>query len=251
MVHHSFSLVFRAAFGAALLFLAVPAEATLYKWVDQKGNVTYSNLPPAEGVEVRELETIDENRTPTAIELRTRQILEENARERRATGGVDPFRVPAAANARGAAGSSEIDAGIKYEWVPQGAPPAGKPLLDSASLRYPPATPVTVRDPCLLSADPRCYQLNAANYDPYLGYAPTRPDVGSAPVGAARSDAAGGAVGATRSSVASSVGATVATRDTAATPVSASLAPASHSPNPAPRNFRGLPPGTPVLPISR
>lgn len=239
MVHPAFSLVFRAAFGAALLSLAVPAEATLYKWLDQNGSVTYSNIPPAEGVEVRELETLDENRAPTAVELRTRQILEEAARERRATGGVDPFRVPATASGRTAAGSAEIDAGVKYEWVPQGASPAGAPLLDNASLRYPPATPVTVRDPCLLSPDPRCYQWNAGNYDPYLGYAPARAEGGASPFGATRNGASG------------AVGATIATPETVGA-VSATLgAPASHSQTPTPRGFRGLPPGTPVLPISR
>ena len=143
MVHQAFSLVFRAAFGAVLLSLAVPAEATLYKWVDQKGKVTYSNLPPAEGVDVRELETIDENRAPTAVELRTRQILEEAARERRATGGVDLFHVPATASGRTAAGSAEIDAGVRYEWVPQGAPPAAnRPRTIASTARD--ATAMTV-----------------------------------------------------------------------------------------------------------
>jgi hypothetical protein len=240
MVHPQFSLVFRAAFGAALLSLAVPAEATLYKWLDQKGNVTYSNIPPGEGVEVRELETIDENRAPTAVELRTRQILEESARERRATGGMDPFHVPGTARALRGAGAAEIDAGVKYEWVPQGSPPAAAPLLDSATLRYPPATPVTVRDPCLLSPDPRCYQSNAANYDPYLGYAPARVEGGASYFGATRNEASG------------AVGATIATPETVGAAVSAKLgAPASHSQTPTPRGFRGLPPGTPVLPISR
>jgi hypothetical protein len=239
MIHPTFSLVLRAVCGAALLCLAVPAEATLYKWLDQKGNVTYSNLPPPENAEVRELETIDENRVPTAVEQRTRQILEETARERRAIGGADPFHVPATASARRAAGSAEIDAGVRYEWVPQDAQRAGSPLLDSANLRYPPATPVTVRDPCLVSPDPRCYQWNAGSYDPYLGYAPARADGAASPFGATRNGASG------------AVGATIATPETVGAAVSTKLAPASPSQASAPRGFRGLPPGTPVLPISR
>jgi hypothetical protein len=237
MGHPAFSLVLRASFGAALLALAVPAGATLYKWLDPQGNVTYSNIPPPAGAEVRELETIDENRAPTAVEQRTWQILEETARARRATGGANPFHVPSTANPR--TGGVEFEAGVKYEWVPQGVPPAAAPpLLDSASLRYPPATPVAVRDPCLLSPDPRCYQLNAGNYDPYLGYAPARVQTGDPSVGGTRNDAAG------------AIGATIATPETMGASVSAKLSPA-HATSPAPRGFRGLPPGTPVLPISR
>jgi hypothetical protein len=240
MVHPAFRLVLRAAFGAALLSLAVPAEATLYKWLDQKGNVTYSNLPPPESAEVRELETIEENQVPTAVELRTRQIIEEMARERRGTGLPGAPGTQSPANSRTAASSAEADAGVRYEWVPQAPQPAaGPPLLDTASLRYPPATPITVRDPCLLSPDPRCYQLNAGNYDPYLGYAPARPQVG------------GPSVGATRNDVAGAVGATIATPETMGASASARLSAAAHSPTPAPRSFRGLPPGTPVLPIGR
>ena len=135
---------------------------------------------------------------PTAAELRTRQILEEAARERGASRVSDPIARADSSTRQGArAGYGDSEAsGTKYQWVPQGARPAlPAPLQDSASLRYPAATPVTVRDPCLLSADPRCYEVNAANYDPYLGYAPARAAIPPAPVGAARNEA-GGATGA-------------------------------------------------------
>ena len=62
MVHPAFNLVFRAAFAAAALSLAAPAEATLYKWVHQNGDVTYSNVLPPEDAQVREVETLEEDR---------------------------------------------------------------------------------------------------------------------------------------------------------------------------------------------
>ena len=143
MVNPAFDLVFRAAFAAAALSLASPAEATLYKWVHQNGEVTYSNVPPPESAHVREVETIEDDRPPTATELRTRQILEEAARERGGSEMSDPTGAPPTAARRAGAradyGDSEA-AGAKYEWTPQGTRPAlPAPLQDSASLRYPAA----------------------------------------------------------------------------------------------------------------
>ena len=70
-----------------LLATATAADATLYRWVDEKGHVTYSDVPPPTGARVREVVTLEEERPPTASELRTRQILEEAERERRGLDG--------------------------------------------------------------------------------------------------------------------------------------------------------------------
>jgi hypothetical protein len=246
MVRPAFSLILRSAFAAAMLSLALPVEATLYKWVDQKGNVTYSNMPPPAEAEVRELQTIGDNREPTATELRTREILEEAAREHRAM--PEPAGMPATRSRGVSTGYTDLDnSGIRYQWVPQGARPAlASPLPDN--VRYPPSTPITVRDPCLVSPDPRCYELNAANYDPYRGYAPMQAGIASA-LGATRS-AAGGTAGAT------SVAPTqhdpgTPIRNVANSTVTPTVAPAAQAASQTTRSFRGLPPGTPVLPISR
>jgi hypothetical protein len=266
--HRPVDLLFRAAFVAAALFVAGAAQATLYKWVDQNGDVTYSNVPPPPGAQVRELETIDENRAPTATELRTRQILEEVARERRGTA----FRPGTAAKGSTSASATGVPYGddpsaIKYEWVPQGSPAlSGPSLQDYATARYPPATPITVRDPCLLSADPRCYELNAANYDPYLGYAPARMQVPPTGFGANRSVAsgafaaagapseprneAGGASGAT-GATGGAVSGTVVARDVSDSTAAAARPAAAQATTRARPSLRGLPPGTPILPISR
>ena len=250
MIDPALRTVLRAALASALLSLALPTQAGLYKWVNQNGNVTYSNRPPPEGAPVREVETIEDDRAPTPTELRTRQILEEAARERRSNPFAEPL-VGSAASSR-SRGASYIDldtSGAKYEWVPQDAPQTPGPALDNATLRYPPATPITVRDPCLLSADPRCYQINAANYDPFLGYAPNRGEIAPTSVGAT-GEPARGAVGADVAT-ANVPGAGARTLSTDAVGATVVPAAATQAPNPASRGFRGLPPGTPVLPISR
>ena len=246
MIHPALRLVLRAALASAMLSLALPLQAGLYRWVDQNGNFTYSNMPPPPDAPVREVETIDDNRAPTATELRTREILEEAARERRANRIPEP---PTAQSAWGG-GRSYIDldaSGAKYEWVPQDAVRVPGPTLDTSTLRYPPATPITVRDPCLLSADPRCYQMNAASYDPYLGYAPNRSETAPTPAGAT-GDVGRGAVG---GNVATAAAQPFPAHSVAAETASAAVVPATQAPSPATRGFRGLPPGTPVLPISR
>ena len=53
--------------------LAAPAQAKLYKWVDENGNVTYSERKPPQGGADREVEE---------IKLRPSTISDEDARER-------------------------------------------------------------------------------------------------------------------------------------------------------------------------
>lgn len=250
MVHSHFDLVFRAAVAAAALSLAAPVQATLYKWMDQSGNVTYSNVPPPESAQARDLETIEENGTPTATEMRTRQILEEAARERRALGVPDRTAPPTMGRGRGSTSPEPDLSRERYEWIPDSARLDTRvPIPDSATLRYPPATPVTVRDPCLLSADPRCYELNAANYDPYLGYAPSRGAIVPGASGAT-GGGAGGTTGA-NSAVPGPQSSSFPLRNAVGDTSAAAVVPAAQSTSSVPRGFRGLPPGTPVLPIGR
>jgi uncharacterized protein DUF4124 len=196
-----------------LLATATIADATLYRWVDDRGHVTYSNFPPPPGTRVVEIVTMEEDRAPTASELRTRQILEEAERERRSLEPGDP-----AALALGAYSTDSV------QTAPDGSLFSGAGDGSGARKR-PSAAP---RDPCLLSADPRCYELNARSYDPYEGYVATRTD-------------------ATSSAVGSTVDAG-APRELASTVE----APPPRSPRPAlvvPR-LTGLPPGTPVKPLT-
>lgn len=284
MVRSPIALVLHAAFAAVAVSFAAPTQAEFYKWLDQNGNVIYSNVLPPEGAQVREIETIDEKRAPTATELRTRQILEDEARERRGTAMSEPPSTAGVAAQRGSAGYADSDpAGTRYEWIPQDARAALNPQIpDPSTLRYPPSTPVTVRDPCLVSPDPRCYQLNAANYDPYLGYAPNRESVvpmstgatggsGGSAAGAAvpppasntggaiaPADNVRGAAGPAGSTgAAPSAGAVIAAsggviaRNAMTEPVIQTTAPAAPAASATARPFRGLPPGTVVLPIAR
>ena len=80
-----------------------------------------------------------------------------------------------------------------------------------------------------MSTDPRCYELNASSYDPYLGYTPNPADMATPSIGAT-ADAVS----------ARDVNTTVGTsRSTQIQPV------------PAVPRLTGLPPGTPVRPLSR
>ena len=90
MTRSDLLLFLRTVMATVLLATATIADATLYRWVDDRGHVTYSNVPPPPGARVVEIVTMEEDRAPTASELRTRQILEEAERERRSLEPGDP-----------------------------------------------------------------------------------------------------------------------------------------------------------------
>jgi len=212
MTRSDLLLFLRTVMATVLLATATIADATLYRWVDDRGHVTYSNVPPPPGARVVEIVTMEEDRAPTASELRTRQILEEAERERRSLEPGDP-----AALALGAYSNDSV------QTAPDGSLFSGAGDGNGARKR-PSAAP---RDPCLVSADPRCYELNARSYDPYEGYVATPADATSSALGTTIDS------GAPRE-VASTVEAP------------------PRNPRPAlvvPR-LSGLPPGTPVQPLT-
>lgn len=152
-------------------------HAQTYRWVDENGVVNFSqDLPPPDSA-VQELGVVEGTATLSRFEQRALEIINE---ERRA---LAQERATAASEA-----SQSI--------IPGGHPDA-LPASGSAAIR---ARATAARDPCLLSPDPRCYEKNAHNYDPYLGYAPGQatasadPSAARAPVGAGGVTSAGGQV---------------------------------------------------------
>ncbi|MGZ8211346.1 MAG: DUF4124 domain-containing protein [Burkholderiales bacterium] len=216
--------ILRFAFAAFVLTAATCGQATIYRWVDESGNVTYSNAPPTEPHKAHELVTIEEERPPTSIERRTREILEQAERERR---GVDSATLPPPA--QGLWGDNvgrDSQMGAIDGMRPEITGPEGEARRDAYSgSRSPRGAPSeAVRDPCLTSSDRNCYQRNARKYHPYLGYSPSRVE----PFGTGGTiSGAGGTVGGTIVQV----------------PVT--------SGRPSARRPSGLPPGTPVLPLSK
>jgi hypothetical protein len=191
--------------------------------VDERGHVTYSNEPPPAGARVREVVTLEEDRPPTAIELRTRQILEEVERERRQVDGELPAE---------AMSSPVYVYGIPDSPKRDGSSPPSTDVPSSYGTGQPwtaaPRTNAATQDPCLLSADPRCYEMNARSYDPVLGYTPGPRDISQPAVGATAADAGSSSL----------VETSVAT-------------PRGTTPGPIAPRLTGLPPGTPVLPLTR
>ena len=189
---------------AALLTSAVSAHAVMYKWVDADGTVTYSNHPPANAGTVKQITVLDVPPPTTPHERRTLELLNAE-RPRAGAEGAPPIPESSApretdypvgdASQRDAA---RVTPGLDSPGIPRWG---GWPGRADA-----------VRDPCLRSSDPKCYEKNRDAYVPYLGYSP-------AAARAARSFEAPLGVGST-----GGVGATG----------SIGTAPASRSPSPRP-----------------
>jgi hypothetical protein len=223
MTRAELDILLRSVVATVLLATATTANATLYRWVDERGHVTYSNEPPPTGARVREVITLEEDRAPTASEMRTRQILEEAERDRRQSeGGFSTEGMPGPVYVYGIPDSPTPD-GAATDLVSRPDAAAAYGTTGAAGAR----TNAATRDPCLLSADPRCYQLNARSYDPYNGYTPNSME-----------------------SPAPAVGATADASGTAATGTSVTTVRSTRPVLSAPR-LTGLPPGTPVQPLTR
>lgn len=167
---------------AALLCAAPAANAVMYKWVDETGSVTYSNAPPADPDQARDVTTIghispDPDKREPKLEAP------------RQGAGASAASSPVGVSATPAAGSHPPYGLTTHDASrPEAAATARTPHASARRRRAEAA-----RDPCLRSPDPQCYQRNQDKYDPYLGYAPST--LAPSAVGAASAAGAGGAVG--------------------------------------------------------
>jgi hypothetical protein len=170
---------FVIALGSAGLFAAAPAaHSQIYRWTDAEGSATYSNKPPSDAAAVHDVAVIPD--IPGTMTAPPEKRTPEAARPA-AAAQSPPTRaaVPDVVDAFNRAATS-ADA-------PAAAPaPSATP---SARISVPANAPEAVRDPCLRSSDPKCYERNRAAYVPYRGYAPSV--AGAMGVGAT-SAAAGG-----------------------------------------------------------
>ena len=161
---------------AAMLYVAAPAAySEMYRWVDDQGTVTYSNQPPSEPSTATDVTIVDDGSAKSsAVEQRTKEIIDAERGSETARG------LPMVPGASGTLPETAISGD---------APPA--PRISIA-----PGAPEAVRDPCLMSADPKCPDKNRGYYVPYRGYSPSAAGAatGSIVVGASTSAAAGGSV---------------------------------------------------------
>lgn len=171
----------------ALAFgLVCPARAAMYQWIDADGHLTFSNQPPADAARVRALERIE---SPGEA-LRASRARSDEARRPSPTETGNPMRTAPAEPRRAGQSLAAADESVAPR-PPERAlaralgrvndAPAHRSATDRLGPGVPDPAPRTtpprvyseaVRDPCLRSADPRCYERNRDRYHPYLGYAP-------------------------------------------------------------------------------
>ena len=162
---------------ALVALLSAPAYAApsaMYRWLDEAGSVNYSNTPPPESA--RDVTLIDDaTNVISSTEKRTREILE-----------IERHANPAAA--RNPASSAAVEA-PSVVIGGESAAPASRAGIS-------PLQPEAVRDPCLRSSDPKCYERNRAAYVPYRGYSPSAAagQTSLVGIGATSSAGAGGMV---------------------------------------------------------
>jgi len=202
---------------AALLIGSAPAaQAVMYRWIDAEGSVTYSNTPPTDPGQVRDLTKIEDMSMVPA----DKRPKEAGATDKeKGSGGSAAAQPGAGKPAKSDLAPSRTEPLPRNADVPvtlrdmQALPrestvakpePSTLPREPRAVQRESEsAPPVTrgvqaeaVRDPCLRSADPKCHERNKDRYHPYLGYAPGTMRPAAAPaVGASSGSGAGGAVG--------------------------------------------------------
>ena len=196
------------------LCAAPVAHGAMYKWTDaDSGTATYSNQAPSEPDKVRDLTKLEgigsTSSTAAGGVLRgeiekdsTINTLSRNEPSRpknhepvpsvgeapsiaREPGSRQPGNAPVSSDQPSTRAPAKFTDRFRPDPVPA--------REDSMSVRretenppQPPARGATeaVRDPCLRSSDPRCYERNKASYHPYYGYAPSVMQVGPAPTGA-------------------------------------------------------------------
>jgi hypothetical protein len=142
----------------------------MYRWIDAEGSMTYSNTPPSEPARVKALTRIEDTSAPKG----SARTLPQQAQPGYVMG--------------------------KPEMLP-GEPPAAQrpPETQRDAENMPRATrgvqAEAVRDPCLRSSDPKCYERNKDRYHPYLGYSSTPVQPATPAIGATNPTGAGGSVG--------------------------------------------------------
>lgn len=213
----------RIAIAALFLCGGPVAYAEMYKWIDAEGSETYSNQPPADRSNIRDLTKIEDintvplNKPPAPPAAVDREIHSSESVSPQAESATMP----------------EVPAAKAESVLATPAPPAAKPEPPIVNV-LPPATllpqePVTllprdpgaatreaegppprvyprsthtgaVQDPCLVSSDPKCYQKNKDSYHPYMGYTPGIQSTGASS-GAGAGDTVGGQIPAPQSAV--------------------------------------------------
>jgi hypothetical protein len=163
MSHHAFSRI-RIVTAALLLAAAPVTNAVIYTWLNEDDTTTYSDQPPGDAAEVRELTRIEPPPALPAEMPRNESI--EAQREKSSTG-----------NAVVKGGDTPARAAVRSN------------------------VPLAVQDPCLTSSDRYCYQKQSGNYRPYIGYSPGAPAAAETPqaaglsaTGATAGEAGSGAV---------------------------------------------------------
>ncbi|HEX2826765.1 MAG TPA: DUF4124 domain-containing protein [Burkholderiales bacterium] len=152
----------RAALAAALVASAPAGHAQMYRWLDANGSVTFSNQLPSNMNTVTDLTVVLENLDGT---------VPNDKRSAAPPRAADDTRRPTVADV--------VDS---FDRGPANATPPRATVA--------PGLTEATRDPCLISADPKCIEKNKAAYVPGRGYSP-----GSVAVGSTSSASAGGAVG--------------------------------------------------------
>lgn len=171
-----------AALFAAFLF-APACHAVMYKWIDETGSVTYSNAPPANPEQARNVTTLGHISPDLGKREPALETAPQPAGAKAASSPSVGVSAPPAAGSDPPYGLTTHDASH-----PEAAAPATTPRAGARRRRA-----EAVRDPCLRSPDPQCHQRNRDKYHPYLGYAPGT--LAPSAVGAASTAGAGGAVG--------------------------------------------------------
>jgi len=72
-----------AALLSAALAVALPAQAQMYKWVDERGQVTYSNTPPPNATRSNKLGIVEERVSVYSPDPQVNRALSEEASETR------------------------------------------------------------------------------------------------------------------------------------------------------------------------
>jgi hypothetical protein len=176
---------------AASFMCAAPAvHGAVYTWTDERGTRTYSNDLPDEPDKVRGFTVVEGIRPAPPASAREAPLVE---RAKDSATSMRETTPPRSASTRG-----PVKFGESFRPEPRGDNSAA--AQEEAQTRelariHARGRTETVRDPCLISSDPRCYERHKDRYHPYFGYAPsvTQPTPSSA-AGATSATSAGGAV---------------------------------------------------------